>query len=67
MLEGKWSIKDSDMPIEMQLQAMFFASEALYLYDVVDYRNIAAHIKKVSVFYHCAYHFSVFISRWSRL
>lgn len=46
MLEGKASIKETDMPVKMQIQAMASASEALDLYDVVDSISIATHIKK---------------------
>ncbi|XP_027343747.1 probable dynein light chain [Abrus precatorius] len=46
MLEGKALIVDTDMPVKMQIQAMASASEALDLYDVVDCKSIAAHIKK---------------------
>ncbi|KAI4329244.1 hypothetical protein L6164_021532 [Bauhinia variegata] len=46
MLEGKALIEDTDMPVKMQIHAMASASEALDLYDVVDYKSIAAHIKK---------------------
>ncbi|KAG6514882.1 dynein light chain LC6, flagellar outer arm-like [Zingiber officinale] len=46
MLEGKAMIQDTDMPLEMQLQAMPFACEALDLFDVLDCRSIAGHIKK---------------------
>ncbi|KAL9443569.1 hypothetical protein AB3S75_016853 [Citrus x aurantiifolia] len=46
MLEGKASIKETDMPVKMQVQAMASASQALDLYDVVDSISIAAHIKK---------------------
>ncbi|WOK91492.1 hypothetical protein Cni_G00183 [Canna indica] len=46
MLEGKAMIQDTDMPMEMQLQAMSSACEALDLFDVLDCRNIAGHIKK---------------------
>ncbi|XP_073053021.1 uncharacterized protein [Primulina eburnea] len=46
MLEGKGLIQDTDMPLKMQIQAMDFASQALDLYDVVDCKSIAAHIKK---------------------
>ncbi|KAJ3695734.1 hypothetical protein LUZ60_001111 [Juncus effusus] len=46
MLEGKAMIQDTDMPLKMQVQAMAAASEALDLYDVLDCRSIAAHIKK---------------------
>ncbi|KAH7856552.1 hypothetical protein Vadar_002718 [Vaccinium darrowii] len=46
MLEGKALIEDSDMPKKMQNQAMTAASQALDIYDVVDYKSIAAHIKK---------------------
>lgn len=47
MLEGKALIEDTDMPMKMQIQAMTVASQALDLYDVVDCKQIAAHIKKV--------------------
>lgn len=50
MLEGKALIEDTDMPAKMQIQAMASASEALDLYDVLDYKSIAAHIKKVTFF-----------------
>jgi hypothetical protein len=50
MLEGKALIEDTDMPVKMQMQAMASASEALDLYDVLDCKSIAAHIKKVSPF-----------------
>ncbi|GER44999.1 cytoplasmic dynein light chain, partial [Striga asiatica] len=46
MLEGKAWINESDMPVKMQIQAMSWASQALDLYDVLDYTSIAAHIKK---------------------
>ncbi|XP_054792745.1 dynein light chain 1, cytoplasmic-like [Prosopis cineraria] len=46
MLEGKALIEDTDMPVKMQIQAMASASEALDLFDVVDCKSIAAHIKK---------------------
>ncbi|KAM0938578.1 putative dynein ATPase [Dioscorea sansibarensis] len=46
MLEGKALIQDTDMPAKMQLQAMSSASEALDLFDVLDCKSIAAHIKK---------------------
>ncbi|WMV22343.1 hypothetical protein MTR67_015728 [Solanum verrucosum] len=46
MLEGKGVIEDTDMPVKMQIQAMRWASQALDVYDVLDYRSIAAHIKK---------------------
>ncbi|KAF2301224.1 hypothetical protein GH714_020967 [Hevea brasiliensis] len=46
MLEGKALIEDTDMPVKMQIQAMASASEALDLYDVLDYKSIAAHMKK---------------------
>ncbi|KAF3339810.1 dynein light chain LC6, flagellar outer arm-like protein [Carex littledalei] len=46
MLEGKGMIQDTDMPLKMQHQAMSTASEALDLFDVLDCRSIAAHIKK---------------------
>lgn len=48
MLEGKALIEDTDMPAKMQIQAMSFASQALDVYDVLDYKSIAAHIKKVT-------------------
>lgn len=47
MLEGKALIEDTDMPLKMQIQAMASASQALDLYDVLDCKSIAAHIKKV--------------------
>ncbi|KAK3219834.1 hypothetical protein Dsin_013804 [Dipteronia sinensis] len=46
MLEGKALIQDTDMPVKMQMQAMACASQALDLYDVIDCKSIAAHIKK---------------------
>ncbi|KAA8541788.1 hypothetical protein F0562_022940 [Nyssa sinensis] len=46
MLEGKALIEDTDMPEKMQIQAMSSASQALDLYDVLDCKSIAAHIKK---------------------
>ncbi|CBI28057.3 hypothetical protein PVL29_014209 [Vitis rotundifolia] len=46
MLEGKAVIKESDMPVKMQKQAMASASQALDIYDVSDCVSIAAHIKK---------------------
>lgn len=46
MLEGKALVDDTDMPIKMQIQAMAYASEALDLFDVLDCKSIAAHIKK---------------------
>lgn len=46
MLEGRAQIKETDMPITMQIQAMASASEALDIYDVTDSTSIAAHIKK---------------------
>uniref|UniRef100_A0A3Q7J9T8 Dynein light chain n=6 Tax=Solanum TaxID=4107 RepID=A0A3Q7J9T8_SOLLC len=46
MLEGKALIEDTDMPVKMQIQAMSYASQALDLYDVLDCKSIAAHIKK---------------------
>lgn len=48
MLEGKAVIEDTDMPLKMQIQAMRWASQALDLYDVLDCKSIAAHIKKVA-------------------
>lgn len=47
MLEGKGLIEDTDMPMKMQIQAMSCAYQALDLYDVLDCKSIAAHIKKV--------------------
>lgn len=47
MLEGKGLIEDTDMPLKMQIQAMACASQALDLYDVLDCKSIAGHIKKV--------------------
>ena len=47
MLEGKAMVEDSDMPVKMQVQAMALASQALDLFDVVDCKSIAGHIKKV--------------------
>lgn len=49
MLEGKATIKETDMPEKMQTQAMACASQALDLFDVVDCISIAAHIKKVYI------------------
>ncbi|CBI36123.3 hypothetical protein AAG906_023750 [Vitis piasezkii] len=46
MLEGKALIEDTDMPVKMQIQAMACASQALDIYDVLDYKSIAAYIKK---------------------
>ncbi|CAH8386010.1 unnamed protein product [Eruca vesicaria subsp. sativa] len=46
MLEGKAMVEDSDMPVKMQVQAMALASQALDLFDVVDCKSIAGHIKK---------------------
>ncbi|KDP33686.1 hypothetical protein JCGZ_07257 [Jatropha curcas] len=46
MLEGKGMIKETDMPVKMQIQAMACASQALDIYDVFDCVSIAAHIKK---------------------
>lgn len=63
MLEGKAQIKDTDMPVKMQIHAMNSASQALDLYDVIDCTSVAAHIKKVSFF--CIYyatHFKYFAS-----
>lgn len=47
MLEGIGLIINTDMEVEMQLQAMASTSEALDLFDVLDHRSIASHIKKV--------------------
>lgn len=49
MLEGKALVEDTDMPVKMQVQAMGCASQALDLYDVMDCKSIAAHIKKVKL------------------
>ncbi|GKE29910.1 dynein light chain 1, cytoplasmic-like protein, partial [Tanacetum coccineum] len=46
MLEGKAIVEDTDMPMKMQVQAMAYASQALDLFDVLDCKSIAAHIKK---------------------
>ncbi|KAF3520518.1 hypothetical protein DY000_02059878 [Brassica cretica] len=46
MLEGKAMVEDSDMPVKMQVQAMAFASQTLDLFDVIDCKYIAGHIKK---------------------
>ncbi|KAK4558883.1 hypothetical protein RGQ29_008228 [Quercus rubra] len=46
MLEGKAVVMDTDMSLEMQAQAMAFASQALDLYEVFDCTSIAAYIKK---------------------
>ncbi|XP_042020985.1 dynein light chain 1, cytoplasmic-like [Salvia splendens] len=46
MLEGKGLIEETDMPMKMQIQAMASASHALDLYDVLDCKSIASHIKK---------------------
>ncbi|WOL02180.1 hypothetical protein Cni_G10899 [Canna indica] len=48
MLEGRATIQDTDMPVKMQRHAMSSACEALDLFDVLDCRNIAAHIKNAS-------------------
>lgn len=50
MLEGRALIEDTDMPLKMQIHAMSSASHALDLYDVLDCKSIAAHIKKVRYF-----------------
>ena len=50
MLEGKGHVEYTDMPLKMKNQSMAAASQALDLYDVLDCKSIAAHIKKV--FYH---------------
>ncbi|TKY45912.1 Dynein light chain LC6 [Spatholobus suberectus] len=46
MLEGKATVKETDMPRKMQIHAMASASQALDLCDVSDCISIAAHIKK---------------------
>jgi len=38
------------MPLKMQIQAMASASQALDLYDVLDCKSVASHIKKVPSF-----------------
>lgn len=48
MLEGRALVEDTDMPLKMQVHAVSSASQALDLYDVFDYKSIAAHIKKVA-------------------
>ncbi|KAI3437301.1 NB-ARC domain-containing protein [Psidium guajava] len=50
MSEGKALIEDMDMPVKMQIQAMACASQALDVHDVLYYKSIAAHIKKVLPF-----------------
>ncbi|GJM90829.1 hypothetical protein PR202_ga07147 [Eleusine coracana subsp. coracana] len=45
MLEGKARVEDTDMPARMQAAATSAASRALDLFDVVDCRAIAGHIK----------------------
>lgn len=50
MLEGKAMVKETDMPLKMQIQATASASQALDLFDVSDCISIAAHIKKVHHF-----------------
>ena len=57
MLEGKATVKETDMPLKMQIQAMSSASQALDLYDVSDCTSIAAHVKKALHFY-CTFLFS---------
>ena len=52
MLEGKAVVMDTDMSLEMQAQAMAFASQALDLYEVFDCTSIAAYIKKVKCLYY---------------
>lgn len=47
MLEGKGMVRETDMPLKMQIQAMSSASQALDLFDVSDCISIAAYIKKV--------------------
>ena len=51
MLEGKAMVKETDMPVKMQMQAMSCASQALDICDVSDSVSIAAHIKKVIKFF----------------
>ncbi|KAF2304851.1 hypothetical protein GH714_039168 [Hevea brasiliensis] len=46
MLEGRARVKETDMSVKMQIQAMACASQALDVYDVSDCLSIAAHIKK---------------------
>lgn len=47
MLEGKGTVKETDMAEKMQREAMACASQALDIFDVSDCISIAAHIKKV--------------------
>lgn len=61
MLEGKGKIKEADMAMEMQIEAMKYASKALDVYDVLDCSSIAAHIKKVYCYLpHSNLHFFFF-------
>ncbi|XP_038878771.1 dynein light chain 1, cytoplasmic-like [Benincasa hispida] len=46
MLEGKATVKETDMSEKMQSHAMASASHALDLFDVSDSLSLAAHIKK---------------------
>ncbi|KAK3014428.1 hypothetical protein RJ639_008171 [Escallonia herrerae] len=46
MFEGKALVEDTDMLAKMQIQATASASQALDLYDVLDCKSIAGHIKK---------------------
>ena len=47
MLEGKATVKETDMSEKMQMHAMASASQALDLFDVSDSLSLASHIKKV--------------------
>lgn len=60
MLEGKAQIKDTDMPVKMQIHAMNSASQALDLYDVIDCTSVAAHIKKVLFLYILCHSLQIF-------
>ncbi|KAE8652965.1 dynein light chain 1, cytoplasmic [Cucumis sativus] len=46
MLEGKATVKETDMSEKMQMHAMASASQALDLFDVSDSLSLASHIKK---------------------
>ncbi|KAG6587968.1 hypothetical protein SDJN02_15585 [Cucurbita argyrosperma subsp. argyrosperma] len=46
MLEGKATVKQTDMSEKMQIHAKASASHALDLFDVSDCLSLAAHIKK---------------------
>ncbi|KMZ56298.1 Dynein light chain [Zostera marina] len=46
MLEGRGLIQETDMPSSMRNHAMSSASSALDLYEIIECKKIAAHIKK---------------------